>query len=127
MKIKPAGRAGFTLTEIMIVVGIIGLLAEIAIPNYFESQGRARTSACLSNLRMIDNAKLQWAFEELRSPSSIPAFVELAPYLNHGSDSTDSMYCPEDASRNFDTSYNPCDLITPPMCLKNSGSHIFAD
>jgi prepilin-type N-terminal cleavage/methylation domain-containing protein len=124
MKIKPSGRAGFTLTEIMIVVGIIGLLAEIAIPNYIEARINGRTSVCLSNLRQIDNAKLQWAFEELRSPTTAPAFVELAPYLNRGSDALDSLYCPQDDTKNFDNSYNPGDSITPPECLKSPESHI---
>ena len=127
MKIKPSGRAGFTLTEIMIVVGIIGLLAEIAIPNYVQSRMNGRTAVCLSNLRQIDNAKLQWAFEELRSPTVAPTFVELAPYFNHGIDSTDSLYCPEDTSRNFDNSYSPGDLITSPECLKNTGAHILIE
>ena len=52
---------GFTLTEIMIVVAIIALLAAIAIPSFLKSRSDARTSACINNLRLIDSAKQQYA------------------------------------------------------------------
>ena len=36
MKHKAESKQGFTLVEIMIVVGIIGMLAAIAMPNYIR-------------------------------------------------------------------------------------------
>jgi len=51
----------FTLIEIMIVVMIIGLLISVAVPNFVEARRMARTNACISNLRLIDAAKEQWA------------------------------------------------------------------
>jgi len=44
---------GFTLLELMIVVAIVGLLATIAIPNFFGMQKRARTTEAKSNLGAI--------------------------------------------------------------------------
>src|SRR5438128_2475460 len=43
---KPARRAprGFTLVEMMIVVGVIGILASIAIPNYQKITARSHRS-----------------------------------------------------------------------------------
>ena len=64
MKINTSRKAGFTLVEIMIVVAIIGLLAAIAIPNFVKARETSRTNACINNLRQIEGAKQQWAFEE---------------------------------------------------------------
>lgn len=46
----------FTLVEIMIVVAIIALLAAVAIPNFVKSRRQTRLSACINNMRVIDNA-----------------------------------------------------------------------
>ena len=56
MKYKMFSKTGFTLVEIMIVVAIIGLLATIAIPNFMRARTTAEKTACINNLRQIDNA-----------------------------------------------------------------------
>ena len=62
-KLRKVQQAGFTLTEIMIVVAIIGLLAVIAIPAFAQSRARSAQNLCISNLRHIDDAKAQWAMD----------------------------------------------------------------
>ncbi|MBL7069104.1 MAG: prepilin-type N-terminal cleavage/methylation domain-containing protein [Candidatus Omnitrophica bacterium] len=63
MTIKRYKKKGFTLVEIMIVVAIIGILASIAIPTYNKLRIDARASVCKANLKQIESAIDQWAFE----------------------------------------------------------------
>ena len=52
---------GFTLIELMIVVVIIGILAAIAIPNFFSMVGRAREGATKSNMHTLQVAAEDYA------------------------------------------------------------------
>lgn len=54
-------RTGFTVLELMLVVGIIGVIAMIAIPNFISYQARSRRSEAFTNLAAL--ARSQIAFQ----------------------------------------------------------------
>lgn len=46
-------KQAFTLIELLLVIGIISILAAMLFPVFLKVQGRARQTACASNLRQI--------------------------------------------------------------------------
>ena len=86
---------GFTLVEIMIVVGIIGLLAAIAIPNFVKARSTSQQNACINNMRQINSAVLQWSTETGQAAGS-PApnmNTDLTPYIQLNANSSVPL-CP---------------------------------
>ena len=52
---------GFTLAEMMVVVGIIALVAAIIMPYMGGVRSQARTLLCKNNLNKINQATQTWA------------------------------------------------------------------
>ena len=76
-------RTGFSLVEIMIVCGIVGLLAAIAIPHFLRHRAFANKNSCIENLRQIAAAKSVWAQEKNKGNAHIPAEADLFGATNY--------------------------------------------
>lgn len=107
--------AGFTLVEIMIVVSLIGLLCSIAIPSMTKARANAQKRVCLSNLRVIDAAKEEWAFEYKKSVGSRARKSQINAFIGRG-----APKCPAGGRYR----YHPLDTF--PSCDIDS-HNIFAD
>jgi prepilin-type N-terminal cleavage/methylation domain-containing protein/prepilin-type processing-associated H-X9-DG protein len=53
---RTLGRAGFTLTELLVVIGLIAVLISLLLPVLSRVRAAANGAACLSNLRQLNIA-----------------------------------------------------------------------
>jgi len=102
---------GFTLTEMMIVVAIIGLLAVIAIPNWVRARTTSQNNACINNLRQIYGAAQQWALDNRKGTSDPVSPEEILPYLKN------AVVCPAGGpDATFGSTYLLTTVSEPPTC-----------
>jgi prepilin-type N-terminal cleavage/methylation domain-containing protein/prepilin-type processing-associated H-X9-DG protein len=85
-------RSGFTLTELLVVLAIIALLAAIMFPVFAQAREAARRTTCLSNLRQLalahrlyvqdsDETLPPWGMPKPEVSMVWPDF--LRPYYSH--------------------------------------------
>ena len=56
--------AGFTLLELLVVVGIIGLLAAVTMTSLADARDKARVARTVQDLHTIEKALILWAEDE---------------------------------------------------------------
>lgn len=113
---REINSSGFTLVEIVIVMGLIALLAAIAVPNLLRTRAAANRSTCINNLRVIDSAMQQWALEQHKSANAAVDYSDIGPYLK------DSVTCPAGGTSIAD-SYIVANMASQPSCRISPVDH----
>ncbi len=60
---KAARRAGFTLTELLAVMVVLGVVTMLALPAFQQARASSQAAICLGNLRSVGNIVLLYAAE----------------------------------------------------------------
>jgi prepilin-type N-terminal cleavage/methylation domain-containing protein/prepilin-type processing-associated H-X9-DG protein len=79
---RPARQTGFTLVELLVVIGIIAVLIGILLPALNKARRAAATVQCSSNMRQIAGAMLMYinANKGKFPPSGAPVIAGVYPY-----------------------------------------------
>ena len=77
MSQRPQRLCGFTLVELLVVIGIIAVLISLLLPALNNAREQGRTAQCLSNLRTIGQAMNMYTAEH--KGYMVPGFIRMQP------------------------------------------------
>ena len=77
---KKKRQRGFMLLELVVVMGIIGVLAAIAVPKFTDTMTSARTARVQADLQVLNSASVMRMAEKGAAPT---ALSDLSDYVNN--------------------------------------------
>ena len=76
-------NAGFTLMELMIVVGILSIIAAITVPNLLSSRKRSQEGAAVATMRSIGTAEMSYMTAgEVTNTNGTPLYGDFKELTN---------------------------------------------
>lgn len=110
---------GFTLIEMVVVIGVIGMLISILLPTFYKARETSRRTVCVANLKQVGAAIFTYANSyDDKAPVVMPKMGTTAPrtlisrpgkLVNLGSllqnelSETELLYCPSQKTFNYPT------------------------
>lgn len=76
MNVKPNGRRGFTLIEMIIVFTLIGILVGLGLPQFQNAAKRAREAVLKENLFLMRKLINQYYLDKKKYPADLQALVD---------------------------------------------------
>lgn len=104
-------RTGFTLIELLVVVLIIGILASIAIPQYFKVVEKSRVAEAMSVISAIKSAEERYLARGGTYTNTTSALDIIYPNMS-GSDITTKFYKATISGATDCAGVGPCYIIT---------------
>ena len=62
----------------MTVVGLMGMLITLALPNFIKARSNSQERICITNLNKIEWAKQMWGLENTKSLDDIPVTTDIS-------------------------------------------------
>jgi len=113
MKKTAQKTAGFTMVELLVTIGIVGVLAGLLLPAIIRAKAKAKQAQCRNNIGQISKAFISFAHDnEDRMPWNLTPAERIPHYGNNYLECVPAFLCIPQMKDEFETAavlMSPCD------------------